>query len=121
MAWQRTLATGALVGSLVCAAVAWADPPCLGDIQKFCAQTPGTAGQIQACLKSHEADLSAGCKAHVDELRRTVADLAGSCVWDIEKFCGDVPTGGGRIAECLQQNRNDLSPVCKDRLGKAAK
>ena len=99
--------------------VASADPPCLDDIQKLCANVPATGGKIQACLKSHEKDLTGDCKKHVDGLRKTVQKLAAICVWDIERFCGDVNPGGGRIVTCLENNRNDLSPNCKASLGKA--
>jgi Cysteine rich repeat len=37
------------------------------------------------------------------------------CRADIEKFCADVSRGGGRVAECLRQHYEDLSPECKAR------
>ncbi len=118
MMMRRHIACATFVASLAVAAIAWADPPCMADIQRLCANVPGSADQIQACLKSHEADLSKQCKAHMGELRKTVGDLAATCIWDIERFCGDVRPGGARIAECLKKNRDDLSPTCKDRFGK---
>ncbi len=111
---------GALVvASLACAGLAAADPPCVADIQKLCANVPATGGKIQACLKSHEKDLSADCKTHVDGLRKSAQQLAAICVWDIERFCGDVSPGGGRIVSCLEKNRSDLSPNCKARFSQA--
>ncbi len=117
MGLRNLLPSALVLASLAWAGVAAADPPCLDDVQKFCANTPGTGGQIQACLKSHEKNLSDDCKAHVSNLRKTAQDLAATCVWDIERFCGDEPPGGGRIAECLKQHRDDLSPSCKERFG----
>src|SRR5215467_12342105 len=108
MMMRRHIAGAAVLGSLLLGTVAWADPPCLADIQKLCAKTPGTADQIQSCLKSHEADLSPGCKAHVGDLRRVAGELAATCVWDIERFCGEVSPGGGKIAECLKDHHDDL-------------
>src|SRR5262249_3484943 len=113
MMMRRYMAGAAVAGGLVLGTAAWADPPCLADIQKLCANVPGSADQIQACLKSHEADLSKGCKAHVGELRKVAGQLAATCVWDIERFCGDTRPGGGKIAECLKEHRDDLSPNCK--------
>jgi long-chain acyl-CoA synthetase len=38
----------------------------------------------------------------------------------IDKFCGDVQMGDGRIAMCLQDNVNDLSAVCTEKLAELA-
>ena len=121
MEFRRNLFLAALVIALATARVGYADPPCLGDIQKFCSDAPAGGGKIQACLKSHEADLSKGCKAHVDQLRSTGQRLAAICVWDIERFCSDVAPGGGRIATCLQSNKDQLSPTCADQIRKSGK
>lgn len=118
MMMRRHMAGAAVVGTLLLGTVAWADPPCLADIQKLCANVPGSADQIQSCLKSHEKDLSKECKAHVGDVRRLAGELAATCIWDIERFCGDVNPGGGRMVECLKGQGNNLSPTCKDRLSK---
>jgi hypothetical protein len=115
MMMRRHIACATLVGSLVLGAIAWADPPCMADIQKLCANVPGTADQIQACLKSHETELSKECKAHVEGLRKSIGNLAATCIWDIERFCPNTRPGGARIAECLKKNLDSLSPTCKDR------
>jgi len=119
MRWGLGLA--ALTVGLAAARTGYAGPSCLSDIQKFCADTAAGGGRIQACLKSHEADLSKGCKDHVDSLRATAKQLSAICVWDIERFCGDVAPGDGRIAACLQTNMDDLSPTCADQIKKASK
>jgi hypothetical protein len=116
MTFRRVLALAAFVGPLASASLGYADPPCVADIKKLCADAKG-AGATQACLKSHEADLSAGCKDHVANLRRVAGNVAAVCVWDIERFCPDVSPGGGRIIDCLKENRGDLSPECKNLFG----
>jgi hypothetical protein len=121
MTFRWCVGLAALTVGLAVARTGHAATPCLGDIQKFCSQTPSGGGKIQACLKSHEADLSKGCKDHVDNLKTVAKELAAICVWDIERFCGDVAPGGGRIAACLQQNMDDLGPTCKDQINKASK
>lgn len=40
----------------------------------------------------------------------------GPCKKDIAKFCKDVQKGGGRIADCLKQHENELTPACKDKV-----
>ncbi|MGH7894132.1 MAG: cysteine rich repeat-containing protein [Candidatus Binatia bacterium] len=108
-----------LVGSVLGAAVARAESPCLADIRKHCADTPASGGKIQACLKAHESDLSASCTKILDELKRETRPLAAPCRYDIARLCADVAHGGGRIANCLKTHADDLSPECKERLGKA--
>ena len=44
------------------------------------------------------------------------ADMA--CAFDVQKFCSDVKAGGGRIMKCLQAHAADVSPGCKEALGK---
>lgn len=34
------------------------------------------------------------------------------CAVDRQRFCGNVPAGGGRIMRCLSDNRDRLSPDC---------
>jgi hypothetical protein len=36
-----------------------------------------------------------------------------ACADDVAKFCKDVKPGGGRLAHCLKQNEDQLSPACK--------
>jgi len=38
------------------------------------------------------------------------------CADDVAKFCKGIQPGGGRIAKCLQENENNLSPACKERI-----
>jgi hypothetical protein len=35
------------------------------------------------------------------------------CAADIERFCSNIQPGMGRIADCLKQNEDQLSPECK--------
>jgi hypothetical protein len=103
MTFRWCVGLAALMVGVAVARTGHAAMPCLGDIQKFCSETPSGGDKIQACLK-------------------TVArELAAICLWDIERFCGDVAPGSGRIAACLQQHTNDLGPTCKDQIKKASK
>jgi hypothetical protein len=42
-----------------------------------------------------------------------------ACRPDVERFCKDVPPGGGRIRQCLKAHRAELSDVCKSAIAEA--
>jgi len=112
-------ALGAVAVLLLCSTAARAETPCLADVKKFCADTPAVGGKVQACLKSHEKDLSTDCTKHLADIRQRWGTAYAVCSYDVERFCDDVQPGGGRIADCLQQHGDELSPECKDQLGKS--
>jgi hypothetical protein len=43
------------------------------------------------------------------------------CAADVEKFCANVPIGGGRIQACLREHEKELSPECAARHENVAK
>ena len=45
----------------------------------------------------------------------------GPCSDDVEKFCKDVQPGKGRMAQCLKQHEQDLSPSCKQHVADVRK
>lgn len=99
---------------------------CAQDAQKFCpdAKTPQQRAQ---CLKSHEAELSQGCKelqaraanARAKAQEKT-AMLQAACKIDAETLCKGVKTGrgGSGLRQCLQSHEAELSAECKDALPK---
>src|ERR1700752_2813181 len=48
------------------------------------------------------------------------AQGAGACAGDIENFCPSVQPGGGRMAQCLLQHKQQLSPGCKIHIAQVA-
>jgi hypothetical protein len=96
--------------------LAAADPPCVADVKRLCADVPPGGGRTEACLQEHEARLSEACRKALDDLSREVGALAATCRWDIARFCSDVRPGGARVLECLERHEADLAPECKDRL-----
>jgi hypothetical protein len=38
------------------------------------------------------------------------------CEADLRKLCAGVQPGGGRLAQCLQQNASSISQPCKEKL-----
>lgn len=92
---------------------------CLFDMQKLCADVEPGAGRMLQCLKENSAKVSPGCKAVLEKGR--VGKKGGriaACQGDIEKLCGSVSRGGGRISECLRSHAAELSEPCKEALSK---
>ena len=117
---SSTLAWFVFAAALVPGA-AWGALPCEADIQKFCASVPIGGGRIQACLRKHAKELSPACASRYQNLEQEMGTLAAICRFDISRFCSDVSPGGGRVADCLKANQDDLSPECKDGLRRASR
>jgi Cysteine rich repeat len=118
---------GLLVGmlglSLWIGLPAWAQTKnaCTDDIAEFCKDIRPGAGRLVRCLKEHETDLSAQCKASIEEARTKAREAHEACTDDVQKFCKDVKPGKGRIVRCLKQNEEQLSPDCRDTLQRSGK
>ena len=119
MTFHRRIAVATAVLMLAASVAAAAEGlPCMADLKKFCANEPAGGGRIQACLQKHDAELSATCKSKVGDLQKEIGAIAATCQYDIMRFCDSVMPGGGRLAACLQDHRDDLSPECNARLPK---
>ena len=94
---------------------------CAEDIKKLCADAKPGAGGTAACLKQHDAELSAACKAHQDDMNKKAAAKAeafnAACGEDMKKHCPDAKPGKGLTA-CLHGKEAELSQACKDMLPK---
>ena len=93
---------------------------CKMEIEKYCAQVTPGEGRVLACLFAHEDKLTAKCEyALYDaavQLERAVAALsyvANECDADLEKFCGSIAPGEGRLLECLEKHDKQVSGRCK--------
>ncbi|MBW2407279.1 MAG: hypothetical protein JRF17_07910, partial [Deltaproteobacteria bacterium] len=75
---------------------------------------------VLACLFAHEDKLSGKCEyALYDaavQLERAVAALsyvANECDADLDKYCGSIAPGKGRLLECLEKHDKQVSGRCK--------
>ena len=96
---------------------------CKVELEKYCGNvTPGD-GRILACLYAHGDKLSPKCEyALYDaavQLERAVAALsyiANECDEDLDRYCGAVAPGEGRLLDCLKKKDKQLTKRCKQAL-----
>ncbi len=90
--------------------------PCAADVQKFCKDVQPGKGGIAKCLKEHQNDLSPACKEKIAKAKEAFKEVHQACQGDVEKFCKEVKPGGGRIAKCLKEHKDELSAACKGKI-----
>ncbi len=47
------------------------------------------------------------------------AAVGKACKADVKKFCADVKSGKGAIADCMKEHTAEVSDGCKDAMAKA--
>lgn len=97
-------------------AYAMGDGPCAKDRESFCAGVETGGGAVMKCLKENEEKLSVECKAHQVKMKEHMKDIHEACMDDVEKHCGDVKKGRGRIMKCLKKNKDVVSEACKSEM-----
>jgi hypothetical protein len=53
------------------------------------------------------------------EMRAAFEEALPYCEADAAKFCSSVVPGGGRIAKCMLEHLEDLSPICQEKIQEA--
>lgn len=90
---------------------------CAKDVETHCAGVTPGKGAIKKCLKDNESKLTSQCGAHIKEakeaMKEGMKDVKEACHEDVQKLCGDVKPGGGRIIKCMKEHHADLSAGCK--------
>jgi hypothetical protein len=90
--------------------------PCRRDIRTFC--KPGKPREINQCLTENSMKLSRACTDHRQALELRVKKMSEACDVDRLKYCGKMLPTGGKIMQCLKQNKTRLSPTCASLLPK---
>jgi hypothetical protein len=96
---------------------------CASELASFCSQVTPGEGRILACIYAHQDKLSGRCEyalydaaVRLERAINALTYVATECRADIETVCADVQAGEGRIAQCLDDNRADLSAQCTQAL-----
>ena len=113
-----TLLTAGLLASFFATAAfsSQGKGPCAVDVATLCKEVRPDGGRILACLKAHEATVSATCKAHLAEIKGKGNGAQQACHDDMEQFCSEVKPGRGRIQNCLKQHEAQLADECRDKI-----
>lgn len=92
---------------------------CESEIETYCSQVTLGDGRLLACFVAHEDKISGQCgwalyeaMAEFDAFANAVAYVATSCWDDIEEHCAEVEMGEGRVATCLLDNKEKVTPQC---------
>ncbi|WP_413570418.1 cysteine rich repeat-containing protein [Bdellovibrio sp. HCB117] len=92
---------------------------CAKDRETLCAGVEAGGGKIAKCMKENQDKLSSECKAHMEKAKEAMKDMKEACHDDVEKFCGDVKPGKGRIMKCMKEHKEELSAACKEEIASA--
>jgi len=86
--------------------------PCAADVARLCPDAHGRAG-VRACLQQNTDQVSAECKARIEQVHQKFEAAKEACQPDVAKFCADVKPGGHRVAACLRDHASELSQACQ--------
>eukprot|EP00884_Botryococcus_braunii_P009907 jgi/Botrbrau1/18918/Bobra.177_2s0072.2 len=101
----------------------WLSESCYPDRQQLCAGY--LPGRVIRCLQDHREELHSGCREYLfrqdvqaSEFIDFKYPMKAVCMAEINKFCGSVRKGEGRVIQCLQQHVHeaDVSSECKQEI-----
>ena len=93
---------------------------CKKEVADFCSTVTPGRGRIAACLFAHNDKLSEQCEVafevglvQLTMVLSTISYVLEQCGDDIDQYCEGVVIGGGRIQQCLSENRDKLEQTCQ--------
>jgi hypothetical protein len=96
---------------------------CSTELAQHCAEVTPGEGRLLACLYAHGYKLSGQCDyalynaaAGLERAIRAITYVASECRAELETHCVGVDVGEGRVAQCLKNHANALSPGCDQTL-----
>jgi hypothetical protein len=98
---------------------------CQDDLKTYCSNVTAGEARIAFCMLAHEDKISDKCVdgvfAVVDELELKMSKLARmavACEEDLNKKCASARAGNAQLIQCLLNQKEQLSPLCRAELGK---
>ena len=107
---RSTVARGILAAAFLATAMPVAAFPgpgrraCAADREAFCPDARGPR-EVGACLREHEAELSAECLAAHQHME--------ACRAEVEALCPDL--SGREFRDCVVEHRDEISDDCRPR------
>jgi hypothetical protein len=89
---------------------------CKADRQKFCGDLKPGDGKMGACMKQHEAELSAECAAARKAVGEARRNIRMNCKADADKFCADAAKEQNGMVKCLESHASELGEACAEAL-----
>ena len=93
---------------------------CKPELVNYCSKATPGRGRIVACLYAHSNKLSNQCSLSIEigvvqlnMILSAVSHVIDQCEADLDKHCGDVEIGGGKMYQCMSKNKDNLKPQCK--------
>ncbi|HEX6002167.1 MAG TPA: cysteine rich repeat-containing protein [Hyphomicrobiaceae bacterium] len=90
---------------------------CADELRNFCSTVTPGEGRLALCMQAHEDKISRQCELAMLETSQRIGNavhkvqsFAQACWPDIQQHCSGT---GGSIAQCMVENRNQLSPSCQ--------
>lgn len=92
---------------------------CATELTEYCSQVTPGEGRVLACLYAHGEKLSGQCEyalydaaAQLEQFVSNLSYLMHECTDDVNQQCAVVQAGEGRLAQCLLDNKANLTPRC---------
>ena len=93
---------------------------CKKEFETYCKDVTPGEGRLLACLYAHEDKLSVRCEytlydaaAQLEHAVAALTYVANECKDDLKAYCSSVQPGEGRLANCIDKNKDKISERCK--------
>jgi outer membrane protein OmpA-like peptidoglycan-associated protein len=100
-------------------AMGYVGAQCGKDIEKLCKGVPLGGGRVEQCIQRNQAQVSAQCKASLQNVAALTAKRAAArasimrvCDNDIKRLCAGIQPGDGNLIECFFKVQRNVSAAC---------
>jgi len=110
------VAAGTLAVAAVATMVHKSAPPrnaCAEDLRRLCNDIRRGPGRVGRCLKRHQDELSAACRALLEDARAQIQARREACNEDTQRLCGGINVSARGAVRCLTSHAAELSPACR--------